>query len=321
MGDGQAASFSVEYGADKKSASVSFQEPWLFDKPITLGTSLSYSWWNMSKYDDPDITRYGGSVYLGKRLKWPDDYFYGQIGYSWLMNKQGPNIDDSYVVYTGVESALNFRLLRDDKNLPQFPTEGSRYVLDIQWADDALFSDFSFVKTELTIKWWFPLFRDRLAIALTNQYGVIMGDQLQYRTLYTMGGVMGYEGMMRGYSSGSIGYRRLGRSYQYTGAELQLGLVPQTFYLLPFFFDAGNVFGERYNPRTKVPEPSRNPLNEWDPTSLKKDIGFGFRVIVPMLGIIGFDFAWPLDVGETYSGTQRTEVGDMQFNFVIGQGF
>jgi outer membrane protein insertion porin family len=113
----------------------------------------------------------------------------------------------------------------------------------------------------------------------------------------------------------------LGRSYQYTGAELQLGLVPQTFYLLPFFFDAGNVFGERYNPRTKVPEPSRNPLNEWDPTSLKKDIGFGFRVIVPMLGIIGFDFAWPLDVGETYSGTQRTEVGDMQFNFVIGQGF
>jgi outer membrane protein insertion porin family len=321
MGDGQAASFSVEYGADKKSASVSFQEPWFLDKPITLGTSLSYSWWNMSKYDDPDITRYGGSVYLGKRLKWPDDYFYGQIGYSWLMNKQGPNIDDSYVVYTGVESALNFRLLRDDKNLPQFPTDGSRYVLDVQWADDVLFSDFSFVKTELTIKWWFPLFRDRLTIALTNQYGVIFGDQLQYRTLYTMGGVMGYEGMMRGYSSGSIGYRRLGRSYQYTGAELQLGLVPQTFYLLPFFFDAGNVFGERYNPRTKVPKPSRSPLSEWDPTSLKKDIGFGFRVIVPMLGIIGFDFAWPLDVGETYSGTQRTEVGDMQFNFVIGQGF
>jgi Outer membrane protein/protective antigen OMA87 len=321
MGNGQAASLSLEYGEDKKSASISFQEPWLFDKPITLGTSLSYSWWNMSRYDDPDITRYGGSVYLGKRLKWPDDYFYGQIGYSWLMNKQGPNIDDSYVVYTGVESALNFRLVRDDKNLPQFPTEGSRYVLDVQWADETLFSDFEFIKTELTIKWWFPLFRDRLAIALTNEYGVIFGDQLQYRTLYTMGGVLGYEGMMRGYSSGSIGYRRLGRSYQYVGAELQLGIVPQVFYLLPFFFDAGNVFGDRYDPRTKVPKPSRNPLNEWDPTSLKKDMGFGFRVIVPMLGIIGFDFAWPMDVGETYSGLQRTEVGDMQFNFVIGQGF
>ena len=321
MGDGQAASISVEYGEDKKSGAISFQEPWLLDKPITLGASLSYTWWNMEDYDDPDITRYGGSVYLGKRLKWPDDYFYGQIGYSWLMNKQGDNIDDSYVVYTGIESAINFRLLRDDKNLPQFPTEGSRYVLDVQVADDLLFSDFSFIKTELTIKWWFPLFRDRLAIALTNEYGVIFGDQLQYRTLYTMGGVMGYEGTMRGYSSGSIGYRRLGRSYQYIGAELQLGIVPQTFYLLPFFFDAGNVFGDRYDPSTKVAKPSRNPLSEWDPTSLKKDIGFGFRVVVPMLGIIGFDFAWPLDVGETYSGLQRTEVGDMEFNFVIGQGF
>ena len=321
MGDGQAASLSVEYGADKKSASISFQEPWLLDKPITLGASLSYSWWNMEDYGDPDITRYGGSVYLGKRLKWPDDYFYGQVGYSWLMNKQGPNIDGSYVVYTGIESAINFRLVRDDKNLPQFPTEGSRYQLDIQVADGALFSDFEFVKTELSIKWWFPLFRDRLAIALTNEYGVMFGDQLQYRTLFTMGGVMGYEGNMRGYSSGSIGYRRLGRSYQYTGAELQLGIVPQVFYLLPFFFDAGNVFGERYDPKTKVAKPSRNPLSEWDPTSLKKDIGFGFRVVVPMLGIIGFDFAWPLDVGETYTGLQRSKVGDMEFNFVIGQGF
>lgn len=321
MGDGQSASLNLEYGVDKKSAGISFQEPWLLDKPITLGASLSYTWWNMSDYDDPDITRYGGSVYVGKRLKWPDDYFYGQIGYSWLMNKQGDNIDDSYVVYTGIESAINFRLVRDDKNLPMFPTEGSRYVLDVQVADDLLFSNFEFVKTELSIKWWFPLFSDRLAIALTNEYGVIFGDQLQYRTLYQMGGVMAYKGNMRGYSSGSIGYRRLGRSYQYVGAELQLGIVPQTFYLMPFFFDAGNVFGDRYDPNTKVAKPSRNPLSEWDPTSLKKDIGFGFRVVVPMLGIIGFDFAWPLDVGETYSGTQRTEIGDMEFNFVIGQGF
>jgi len=321
MGDGQAASLSLEYGADKKSASISFQEPWFLDKPITLGTSLSYSWWNMDDYDEPDITRYGGSVYVGKRLKWPDDYFYGQVGYSWLMNKQGDNIDDSYVVYSGIESSFNFRLLRDDKNLPQFPTDGSRYVLDVQWADGKIFSDFDFVKTELTIKWWFPLFRDRLTIALTNQYGVIFGDQLQYRSLFTMGGEMGYEGCMRGYSSQSLGYRRLGRSYQYIGAELQLGLVPQTFYLLPFFFDAGNVFGERYDPKTKVAKPSHNPLSEWDPSSLKKDIGFGFRVVVPMLGIIGFDFAWPLDVGETYTGLQRSAVGDMEFNFVIGQGF
>lgn len=319
MGDGQSASLSLEYGTDKKSATVSFQEPWFMDKPITVGGSLGYSWYYYSS--DPNITRYGGNVYVGKRLKWPDDYFYGQVGYGWWMNKQGDNITDSYVVRTGIESVLSLRLIRDDKNLPQFPTDGSRYVLDVQWTDDVLFSDFSFVKTDFTVKWWFPIFRDRLTLALTNEYGVIIGDQLQYRTLYQMGGVLGYEGMMRGYSSGSLGYRRLGRSFQYIGAELQLGLVPQTFYLLPFFFDAGNVFGDRYDPNTKVAKPKRSPLEEWDPTSLKKDIGFGFRVVVPMLGIIGFDFAWPLDVGETYTGLQRGQVGNMEFNFVIGQGF
>lgn len=319
MGDGQSASVNLEYGEDKKSASVSFTEPWLLDHPITLGASLSYSWWNED--DDPDITRYGGSVYVGKRLKWPDDYFYGQIGYSWLMNKQGDNVDGSLIKNTGIESAINFKLIRDDKNLPQFPTDGSRYELGVQWADERLGSDFEFVKTDLTVKWWFPLVSDKLALALTNQYGVIFGDPIQYRTLYQMGGVLGYDGMLRGYSSGSIGYRRLGRSYQYMGAELQWGIVPNTFYLLPLFFDAGNVFGKRFDPDQKVSKDQPNPLSEWDPSSLKRDFGFGFRVVVPMLGIIGFDFAWPLDPGETYTGLDKTGVGSMEFNFVIGQGF
>lgn len=319
MGDGLSTALNAEYGEAKKGASLSFSDPWFLDKPITFGSSVSYTWWDGN--GDPDITRYGASVYVGKRLKWPDDYFYGQVGYSWLMNDQGPNIDGSYILYSGLESAINFRLIRDDKNLPIFPTEGSRYELGVQVASPILASDFDFVKTDITIKWWFPIFRDKLALQLTNEYGIMIGNPLQYRTLYSMGGVLGYEGMMRGYSSGSIGYRRLGRSYQYIGAELQLGIVPNTFYLLPFFFDAGNVFGARYNPDDKISKNQKNPLKEWDPSSLKKDIGFGFRVIVPMLGIIGFDFAWPLDPGEYYSGVQAPNVGSMEFNFVIGQGF
>jgi outer membrane protein insertion porin family len=105
------------------------------------------------------------------------------------------------------------------------------------------------------------------------------------------------------------------------GAELQWGIVPNTFYLLPLLFDAGNVFGKRFDPDQKVSKDQPNPLSEWDPSSLKRDFGFGFRVVVPMLGIIGFDFAWPLDPGETYTGLDKTGVGSMEFNFVIGQGF
>ena len=55
MGNGQAASLNLEYGMDKKSAAINFQEPWFMDKPITVGGGLSYSWWHMDY--DPNITR------------------------------------------------------------------------------------------------------------------------------------------------------------------------------------------------------------------------------------------------------------------------
>ena len=138
---------------------------------------------------------------------------------------------------------------------------------------------------------------------------------------YQMGGVLGYQGQMRGYGAGSIGYRRVGRSYQYIGAELTWPIAPNRFYLLPLFFDAGNVFGPRYEDDVAVSKDLGSPLKDWDPSNLKRDFGFGFRVIVPMLGVIGFDFAWPLDPGETYSGFDKTEVGAMEFNFIIGQSF
>jgi len=318
MGDGQAANMNAEYGVDKKSIAVGFAEPWLFDTPTKIGMSLNYTWWE--GYYSYDITRYGGSVYIGRRLTWPDDYFYAQTGISWQRNIQGTN-PGGLVRYTGDEASLDFVIIRDDKNLPIFPTEGSRYVLSASWAiPDFLGGDFSFLQTDLSIKWWFPLYSDKLALGITNEFGIITGSSLQYRTLYQMGGALGYRGLMRGYSTGSIGAYRLGRSYQYFGAELTWPISPNLFYLLPFFFDAGNVFGDAYIPYQKVSKDIGSPLRDWDISSLKRDFGFGFRVMVPMLGIIGFDFAWPLDPGEV-GGYDAPSIGSMEFNFIISQGF
>jgi len=328
MGDGQAANLSGEYGWDKKSIGIGFSEPWFRDTPTRIGMSANYSWWNGRSYGyrDHDIIRYGGSIYVGRRLTWPDDYFYAQVGLGWQRNEQGENTTNSLVLYTGNEATTDFSIIRDDKNLPIFPTEGSRYVLSISkaWPVSPV-GDFDFLQTDLSIKWWFPLYSDKLALGITNEFGVITGEILQYRTLYQMGGALGYKGLMRGYSGGSIGYNRFGRSYQYFGAELTWPIAPNRFYLLPLFFDAGNVFGPRYSYnedyRIYVSKDVGSPLSDWDISSLKRDFGFGFRVIVPMLGIIGFDFAWPLDPGENRSGYDLSVVGSMEFNFIISQGF
>ncbi|GHV12344.1 hypothetical protein AGMMS49938_04700 [Fibrobacterales bacterium] len=321
MGDGQSANVNAEYGVDKRSISLGFSEPWFLDRPITLGFSTNYTWYNGESYAyNYDIRRYGASVYAGTRLKWPDDYFYIQGGYSWQRNEQGNNTDGSLVKFTGLESSLNLTIRRDDKNMPIFPTDGSRYTASFNWATPYLGSDFSFLQTDLSIKWWFPLYSDKLALGITNEFGIITGSSLQYRSLYQMGGALGYSGLLRGYSSGSIGAYRLGRAYQYFGAELSVPLAPNRFYLLPLFFDAGNVFGKQYSTSQKVSKDIGSPLRDWDIASLKRDFGFGFRVIVPMLGIIGFDFAWPLDPGEV-GGYDAPSVGTMEFNFIIGQGF
>ncbi|MDR0515923.1 MAG: BamA/TamA family outer membrane protein [Fibromonadaceae bacterium] len=320
MGDGQAANINAEYGFDKKSIGIGFSEPWFKDTPTRIGMSANYSWWK--GYSVHDITRYGGSLYAGRRLTWPDDYFYAQTGISWQRNEQGSNVPGSLVRYTGNEASLDFVIIRDDKNLPIFPTEGSRYVLSVSRAvPGLLWGDFDFWQTDLSIKWWFPVYSDKLALGIINEFGTITGDALQYRNLFQMGGALGYKGLMRGYSAGSIGAYRLGRSYQYFGAELTWPIAPNRFYLLPLFFDAGNVFGEPYSFNEKVSKSDiGSPLRNWDISSLKRDMGFGFRVIVPMLGIIGFDFAWPLDPGEI-GGYDAPGIGTMEFNFIIGQGF
>lgn len=323
MGDGQRADINLEYGADKKNVTLSFSEPWFLDQPTHLGGSVNYTWTRGAQSDE-DIVRYGLSTFLGSRLSFPDDYFYGQMDYTFQRYMQGSNVDNSLIVNSGYLSSVGATLIRDDKNLPMFPNDGSRFTLGLSKAGIG-FDDFRFWKADMSLKWWFPIMqinKQTLAVGVTNEYGLIIGDALQYSSLYQMGGAMGYQGLMRGYTPGSIGYRRLGRSYQYMSVELSYPLAENRFYLLPLFFDAGNVFGKRYDPTVQVSQNGMpDPWTEWDPSSLKRDFGFGFRVIVPMLGIIGFDFAWPLDPGESFAGYDYTSVGGMEFNFLIGQGF
>jgi outer membrane protein insertion porin family len=323
MGDGQRADVNLEYGTDKKNVTLSFSEPWFLDRPTNWGGSVNYTW-TKGVQADANIIRYGASTFLGSRLSFPDDYFYGQMDYSFQRYMQGDNIPGSLIVNSGYSSTVGASIIRDDKNLPMFPNDGSRLTASISKAGIGL-QDFRYWKSDLSLKWWFPIFEvnhQTLALGITNEYGFIVGDALQYSSLYQMGGALGYQGLLRGYTPGSIGYRRLGRSYQFMSAELTYPLAENRFYLLPLFFDAGNVFGKRYDPSQVVPgKDLPAPTSEWDPSSLKRDFGFGFRVIVPMLGIIGFDFAWPLDPGESFGGYNYTTVGGMQFNFLIGQGF
>ena len=72
-GNGQSLSFNVDFGKNRNSLSLSFTEPWFLGRPTLLGWDA----FNISRryFDEYTERRQGGSVRLGKRLKWPDNYF------------------------------------------------------------------------------------------------------------------------------------------------------------------------------------------------------------------------------------------------------
>ena len=78
--------------------------------------------------------------------------------------------------------------------------------------------------------------------------------------------------------------------------EYQIPISQQQLYGL-LFVDAGNAF---YN------------IEDFKPFNLQRSYGLGFRVVVPMVGVLGFDFAKALD---------PPEKGNWRPHFQIGRGF
>ncbi len=72
-GMGQNLSFNTDFGKRRNSFSISFTEPWLNGRPTLFGTDI-YST-KRQWFSDYTESRQGASVKLGKRLRWPDNFF------------------------------------------------------------------------------------------------------------------------------------------------------------------------------------------------------------------------------------------------------
>jgi outer membrane protein insertion porin family len=103
--------------------------------------------------------------------------------------------------------------------------------------------------------------------------------------LYTPGGVDIFDGtMLRGYPDQSVGAQnrggQLGGVAQLLfNAEISIPIVPNQFYGL-IFADAGNAWGD---------------VEQISMSDLRRSVGFGIRIVAPVVGIMGFDFAWGID--------------------------
>ena len=289
LGNGQQLDFQWEFGTQRETFVLGFTEPWMFNTPTSLSTQLFRT---TSRFlSDFDQRSQGGTVRVGRRLQWPD-FSSVSVGYN-ISQVKFINFRDSSRIgdpslRDNVTSSVSFSFQRDSRDLPIFPTSGSVFTYRPEVAGGLLQGNVNFHKHDFTASFNFPVFW-KFALNVRSTLGMVVGyadGVLPFSELYTPGGVDLFDRtMLRGYQDQSVGPRNssggaLGGTTQLLfNTELSIPIAPNQFYGL-IFADAGNAWD------------NRSKISMFD---LRRSVGFGIRIVAPLLGIMGFDFAWGLD--------------------------
>lgn len=385
QGDGQTLTLSAQTNARYyQQYSVSFFDPWFGGKrPNSFSVSAYYSkqsdissnyyntamrnsmysmlygnyygmynsgyYNNYEAYYDPDksMKMYGVSVGLGKRLRWPDDYFVFQaeLSFQRFILKDWDylyiRLNNGDYMSTGKSNNLSvgLTLSRNSTDNPIYPRHGSEFTASVQVTPPySLFSskDYStygknnYDEAASVFNWieyhkW--KFKSRTYTALTDgskapvimtrvEFG-LLGHYNKYvkspfETFYVGGdGMSGYSTSyasetiaLRGYENGSLTlYGDEGYAYSRLGAELRYPLMLEnstSIYVLGFV-EGGNAWHD---------------VTKFNPFNMKRSAGAGVRIFLPMIGMMGIDWAYGFDKingSRQYSGSQ--------FHFILGQEF
>jgi len=336
-GDGQRLSLSASSnGAYYQNYNISFTEPWLGGKkPNALTVSVYRS--VSSNGQDGDnreaIEILGLTLGLGKRLKNPDDYFTIYNGINFQQYKL-INSQSFFSFKDGFSNNVNYniRLGRNSVDQLIFPRRGSNFSLGLKITppysmfdgidDYSTVSDKEKYKFIEYYKWkykssWYSAFTDKLVLATKIEMGLLgaYNNNLgvaPFERFYVGGdGLSGmgmvYDGRelisLRGYSNNSISPQTGATIYNKYTSELRyaLSLNPSSTMYALGFLEAGNAWDN---------------FDNFNPFSVKRSAGFGVRIMLPMIGMMGLDYGWGLD---DISG--RPDANGGQFHFSIGQQF
>ena len=346
-----ALSLSAYYSRQTGVNSSYYNSNW--SNPYLYGYGYGYNYGYGSDYYqnsiqnayDPNKVLQMANVTLGfgKRLSWPDDYFTlsTELSYNWYSLK---NWEYLYYMNNGVSNSvvLGLTLARNSIDNPLYTRRGSSFSLNAQLTPPAsLFNphtneeweelskaNTTDSKKELYkwIEYWKIKFRSRTYTPLTDPYGKwtlvlmtradigLLGSynknlRSPFETFY-----VGGDGMtgsytyatetigLRGYDNGQFTpWGKEGYAYTRFGVELHF-----PFMLQPTTTIYGLVFAEGGNAWTSV--------KDFSPFDIKRSAGAGVRIYLPMVGMMGIDWAYGFD--KVYG-----KLGGSHFHFILGQEF
>jgi len=317
FGNGQRLSFDWNFGRSYRSFQLSFTEPWLLDTPTLAGFSV-YDTKRDARYYGYSQRSQGGTLRIGRRLRWPDNYFRGE----WIYRIDRTDLDDfsEQVIALNpngivtekwplTSSSITQIITRNSLNRPEFPTDGSQVSYSVELAGTFLGGNVSYHKHTFQADWFTPI---GLGLVLVNKFqtGYIKGFGNNARIPYLEFFFMGGEGLsrsisLRGYDdplTGS-GSRVGGSTMLKYGAEIRIPIAPNPTVFGMIFGEAGNTFQD---------------LKHTTPFDLRRSVGVGVRIFMPLLGVIGFDYAYGFDNIDAATGKR---FGQWKPHFVFGQSF
>ncbi|MDD6506745.1 MAG: POTRA domain-containing protein [Prevotellaceae bacterium] len=297
---------------------------------------------NYESYYDPDtyVKMFGLSLGWGKRLRWPDDYFSLSVSlaYTRYMLKNWRY----FLMTNGNANNLNVSvsLNRSSTDNQLFPRRGSEFTASVtltppwsKWNK----KDYEHLATNYQSptyadeqqekyrwveyhKWKFKaktytaltngqkcfVLMTRVEMGLLGSYNKYL--QSPFETYYMGGdGMSGYSSGyaeetigLRGYENGSIAYN--GYAYDRFTLELRYPFMlgNTTIYGLGFT-EAGNAW---------------TSTAKFNPFDMKRSAGIGVRIFLPMVGLMGIDWAYGFDKDNV-----NGQKGGGNFHFILGQEF
>lgn len=312
LGGGQILSFNWQFGVGSlyRTFTLGFTEPWLFDTPTSVGAEV----FDTRQQYIYDLRQSGATVRVGRRLKWPDDFFYiqGRVKYQYnnVINGQ-----DYYKEGKFNQFSLGALITRKDIDNPIFPSQGSSVTLDAELSGGPLPGDVDYLKIGFTTEWYRRLFNsNKLTLYTITDFGfideIVPGTNIQPFEFYYMGGngLVIATTSLRGYDDRTVGPKNVygyvigGRIMAKVGAELRFAvtLEPMPLYLIAFA-EAGNVFEN---------------FQQTDIFDLRRSVGIGARIMINPIGLIGFDLGYGFD-RKIVDGKDPGWL----FHFQFGKGF
>ncbi|WP_372770226.1 outer membrane protein assembly factor BamA [Lutibacter sp.] len=339
MGDGQTLALRLQKSRYYTTSSFSFTEPWLGGKKPQ---SLSFSIYNSKqfRYDyttnkvdkDQRLNIVGATVGLGRRLRWPDNYFTLSQSISYQLYDLKDYPISTFSFSTGQSNNLSYNITLGRSSAgsnPVFPTYGSDFSIGAKVTFPYSLvnnKDYSTINDQEKYKWleyykasfkgkWYTALTNKLVIMSNAEFGILghynkkLGDSPFERFFVGGDGMASYQLdgretiALRGYENGRISSIEGGTVYNKFQMELRypITLKPSASIYVLGFLEAGNSY---------------DGFKNFNPFVLKRSAGLGLRIFMPAFGLLGIDFANGFDPlpGQTAKSGWQT-------HFIIGQQF